>query len=257
MATAETSSPHACTLHHFLPLSFMPAPRTDSVAHTLTKRLCVILVATAILFPFSVLFDPIISPLADQHTWTPDRTQLVVMATAHNQTARDTLIDLLLPEGVGGTIIVPDFDDNADGEANPDLGLIVIRAAAVLDATRWLGIRRGDQVEMHERAHLIEGVHPELVFGLLRRVAPADPDEYAATSPSEHFAEMVSNAWAILELHTVVGLCPDYVGAIQIDEQLVPGTAGAVAWLAPTWERVRGMPIDTALRREIDVLSAP
>lgn len=235
----------------------MPASRPAHLLLGIVTRIVVLVIAVNLLAPLMLALMPRPSPYADQRAWTPDLARAIQKATIRYQTARDTLIDLLLPEGVGGTIVVAQVDEEHDGEAFPERAAIRLRAGAVLDSVVWQGTRRGDQVEMHERAHLLDANHPELVLALLRHLPPPDTAEYAATNGGEHFAEMVAQGWAILELQTVEGFCPDLVGAIRSEEERVPGTAGAVVWLAPTWQRVRGVPIDSLLHQEVDSLAAP
>lgn len=175
-------------------------------------------------------------------------------ATRRYLALRDPTVDLMLPEGVGGTRIVDVLPDSVDGVAYADRALIEIVEAAVGDSTPRGEVRRGDIVEMHERAHLLDAAAPELVDDLIALLPPPDPESYAATNDGEHFAEMLAHAWEILALQRVDGFCADLTGALQSAERQVPGTAGAMLWLRPTWERAHG-PTDTTLIRTATALS--
>lgn len=169
-------------------------------------------------------------------------------ATRHYLALRDPTIDRILPEGAGGTRIVDVLPDDVDGVARADRGLIEVALAAVGDSTPRGSARRGDIVEIHERAHLLDAAAPDLVDELIARLPPPDPDSYAATNDGEHFAEILANAWEILALQRVEGLCIDFAGALEHTERRIPGTAGAVLMLRPNWEVAHG-PVDTALAR--------
>jgi len=233
----------------------MPAPLPARLLLALAKRVGVIVLAVNLAIPAMVALLPATTSTARETT--PERELIAKKASARYRASRDTMIDLLLPEGAGGTNIAGTLGPDHDGEAFPDRAEIKIVADAVLDSVARMGTRRGDQVELHERAHLLDANHPDLVLALLRKLPAPDPEEYAAKDGGEHFAEMIAKGWAILELQQAAGFCPDLVGAMRHEEQRVPGTAGAVAWIAPTWSRVRGQPIDSMLRREVDSLLSP
>jgi len=166
-----------------------------------------------------------VGPIA-QAAWDLHRLDAVMPGdadlTSRYLASRNPVVDDLLPGGAGGTQVVDDLGGEA-GVAYP--GVAAIRLAATESPALW-----PEAVELHERAHLVEAFLPAEVGALMARLAAPDPQEYAATGPSEHFAEMAARAWSVAV--PPEGICLDRTPeeALRTAEQRVPGTAGFVAW---------------------------
>lgn len=143
-------------------------------------------------------------------------------------------IDRLLPDGAGGTRFYESLE--RDGERSPTLGMaFTARAAIGLSATARLGVWIGE-VELHERAHLLDAYQSALVAEFMRRIPRPAPGTLAASEPGQHFAEMAAQAWPfVASLVTVpdirLQICvePLDVAALRHAETRVPGTAGFVS----------------------------
>ena len=136
----------------------------------------------------------------------------------------DPLVDRLLPEGPGGTVFFSELGEFA-GVAFQETGTIgVALAVAASDSL--------SAVELHERAHLLEFASPQIVARLMREQPAPKREEYAATSPVEHFAEMAAKAWNVVEVLLPREYCAldSPLDRLQRLERDVPGTAGFVAW---------------------------
>lgn len=136
---------------------------------------------------------------------------------------RYAAVDRLLPEGTGGTRFVAKVPGGNGGMALAGSATILVNATAGIFAN-------AESTELHERAHLAHAFLPDTVGALLKRIAPPEPDEYAAKNPGEHFGEMASEAWDVL-------VDPRYecdgrplLERLDDAERRVPGTAGFVVW---------------------------
>jgi hypothetical protein len=151
----------------------------------------------------------------DEDTSTPARRVHAYVAQ------RDAAIDLLLPEGRGGTHFFEDLGPTADGLAFPGAAAIAV-SASVVDRD-W-----PEAVELHERAHLLDAFLPEDVARVMARMAPAAHDEYAATNRGEHFGEMAAKAWQIVSPPKTICIDGALAARLEADEARVPGTSGFV-----------------------------
>lgn len=146
---------------------------------------------------------------------------------------RRALIDSLLPNGHAGTVVThPEAIGGMAGVAWMDLSAIGLAAGHLSERIRSGGGMLGELVEMHERGHLLHSNHPELVQDLMRRIPPPAPGSYAATSGTEHFAEMTSEAYRFAVMNE------EFFSPVKRpDEQLMdaerdtPGTAGFVVYI--------------------------
>ncbi len=167
---------------------------------------------------------------------------------------RDAAIDRLLPNGSLGTL-VETLPLDRDGVANASAAQVEIAAVALQDLDRTYGTLRGERVEVHERAHLLDYAYQDLVARLMAKLSTPDTAEYAATNAQEHFAETLSAAWGILAGIHATGYCPDPRQALRDAEAQIPGTAGALRWLLPIWAADPHRPIDAGLMALSDSLS--
>ncbi len=179
--------------------------------------------------------------LAVSYVFTPLPNNLIRVHSKHNALATDTvmlggdsttvigqyllhrnpILDELLPDGEGGTYFSQDLDSAA--------GKAYIATSTILIAPPT-SVEGGENVELHERAHLLEGSLPHVTSRLLSKVGKPYPTEYAAKNSREHFAEMAANAW--LAVMPPRGMCR-YGSAfdhMRDLENAVPGTSGFVVW---------------------------
>ena len=175
-----------------------------------------------------------------------DATQLV----GEYLTQRNPAVDALLPEGRGGTHFFEDLGPKYDGLAFPGAAAIAVSASAA--GRNW-----PEAIELHERAHLMDAFLPHDVARLMSRMAPAAPDEYAATNSGEHFGEMAASAWEIVAPPGM--FCVDGTPTKRLEdaETRVPGTSGFVLRylsLLPARLKEDG---DADLRATAERLSAP
>jgi hypothetical protein len=151
---------------------------------------------------------------------------------------RRALIDSLLPNGYAGTVVThADAIGGMAGVAWMDLSAIGLAAGHLSERILSGGGMLGELVEMHERGHLLQSNRPELVRDLLRRLPPPLPGSYAATSGTEHFAEMTSEAYRFVVMNE------EFFSPVKLpDEQLMdaerdtPGTAGFVVYMLERFE---------------------
>lgn len=143
-------------------------------------------------------------------------------AQAQYLASRHPLVDEMLPQGDAGVRVVEDLG-GPWGIANMQTGAIALARDVVTDA--WPG-----STELHERAHLVEAFLPEQVAALMARMPPATGSGTATDSPTQHFAEMASNAWELLI--EPEGLCVDGTPEERLRhmEAYVPGTSGFLLW---------------------------
>ncbi len=155
---------------------------------------------------------------------------------------RSPVVDRLLPAGAGGTHFVGSLGKWA-GMAFPDSAAIALVAD---DATSpW-----PESVELHERAHLVDAALPREVAELMSRLPAPNPDEYAATSRDEHFAEMAARAWEIVQPPDDVCLDATPANRLRDAEQRVPGMSRFVEWY------LQHLPADSERRDDLAVLAA-
>jgi hypothetical protein len=167
---------------------------------------------------------------------------------------RPAVIDLLLPEGRGGTRFYASLDGMA-GMAFPGTTVVGLSASSYLG--EWVG-----SVELHERGHLVHAFLPRDVERLLARLPGPPPTELAAEDAGQHFAEMPATAWSFVAAYFVSpdGLCiePPDVGMLQNAERRVPGTAGFVARFLDVLRPVPGLPdAAAAVHDAARAMSAP
>jgi len=151
---------------------------------------------------------------------------------------RRALIDSLLPNGHAGTVVThADAIGGMAGVAWMDLSAIGLAAGHLSERIASGGGMLGELVEMHERGHLLQSNRPELVRDLLHRLPPPIPGSYAATSGTEHFAEMTSEAYRFAVMNE------EFFSPVKTpDEQLMdaeretPGTAGFVVYMLERFE---------------------
>lgn len=141
-------------------------------------------------------------------------------AVADYLATRNPAVDSLLPEGEGGTRLVPSLDSVA-GRAISATATILLASGNLYDA---------GSIELHERAHLMHAYLPAEVAQLLARLPRPAAGSYAATNSQEHFAEMAAAAWSIVSPPGDVCLIGTPVEQLRASEQRVPGTAGFVLW---------------------------
>lgn len=152
--------------------------------------------------------------------------------------SRRGLIDSLLPDGHAGTVVThPEAIGGMAGVAWMDLSAIGLAAGHLSERIASGGGMLGELVEMHERGHLLHSNHPEIVRELLRRLPPPVAGSYAATSGTEHFAEMTSEAYRIAVMNDEF-----FSPVLSPDERLVrveretPGTAGFLVYMLERFE---------------------
>ena len=150
---------------------------------------------------------------------------------------RTSVIDLLLPDGAGGTHYFAQLDTNA-GVAFPRSATI-----ALLPPTE---ITLGESVELHERAHLLWASRPDVVARIITSVGKPANDEYAARNAGEHFAEMAGQAWTVIIPPRDVCPIGSQVEWLHDAEERVPGTAGFVVWYL-RHPAMRGVPVRDSL----------
>ncbi len=216
-----------------------------TIVKGLLRRL-ILVVAVLNLTALALLVALPSPPLARQGVGYETADSISIAARIDFLDRRDPLVDRILPAGVGGLQVVPSLDGN-DGVALTEHSRIVITAAAALDRSSAGAASRGEIVEMHERAHLLNAAHPELVAALIDVVPAPDADTYAATNSGEHLAEMFANAWEIVRSQDITNICAHYDGLVRNMEARVPGTAGMLLWMLPVWERARGVDAEPVL----------
>lgn len=151
---------------------------------------------------------------------------------------RRPLIDSLLPNGHVGTVVThPEAIGGMAGVAWMDLSAIGLAAGHLSERILSGGGMLGELVEMHERGHLLHSNHPELVQNLMQRLPPPVAGSYAATSGTEHFAEMISEAYRFAVMNE------EFFSPAKLpDQQLLdaeretPGTAGFVVYILERFE---------------------
>lgn len=146
---------------------------------------------------------------------------------------RRGLIDSLLPDGHAGTVVThADAIGGMAGVTWMDLSAIGLAAGYLSEPILSGGGMLGELVEMHERGHLLQSNHPELVRRLLERLPAPVAGSYAATSGTEHFAEMTSEAYRIAVM-TEAFFSPGRTADQQLirTERDTPGTAGFVVYM--------------------------
>lgn len=216
------------------------------------KRLALVLLAVNIAAPLMVIIMPAIFPRAESSN--PGATgRITSAATVEYRADRDSLVDLMLPEGVGGTVVIDSMPSDRVGEAHPDIARIFL----LHSLTGGHGWYSAAQVEIHERGHLIDAAYPARVAHLIAAVAAPAPGTTAAEDAGQHFAEMGASAWGVLESLVRDDICVDARYAVLSSEKRVPGMAGALVWFIPTWERVHRAPVDPEVKHLADSLSAP
>ncbi len=178
-----------------------------------------------------IVFLPIIATGVSQRTSVASRLQTSVVQVSDSGTAarmlsdylqrRNPVVDLLLPEGSGGTHYVVQLPDSVSGVAYQDVAAIAIAVDALND---------GETVELHERAHLFQAASPRAVGRLMAALPAPLETEYAATNSGEHFAEMAASAWSLIR--PIEGFCPIGGPAEQLAmaEERVPGTSLFLLW---------------------------
>jgi len=166
--------------------------------------------------------------------------------------ARDRhLVDRLLPEGAGGTRFVLQLPGDHLGEAHQETGAIDIAVTA-------FSLSGGVSTELHERAHLLQFARPHDAARLLARLPRPAHGTYAATNGLEHFAEMASEAWSVLQGVMPGDFCiaGDPVEWLRQAEARVPGTSGMLAWYLRA-EAFSSLPDYAALEAEAARLMTP
>jgi hypothetical protein len=151
---------------------------------------------------------------------------------------RRALIDSLLPDGHAGTVVThADAIGGMAGVAWMDLSAIGLAAGHLSERILSGGGMLGELVEMHERGHLLHSNHPELVQRLMERLPPPVAGSYAATSGTEHFAELISEAYRFAVMNE------EFFSPAKLpDEQLMdaeretPGTAGFVVYILERYQ---------------------
>ncbi len=135
---------------------------------------------------------------------------------------RSPNLDAFLPAGGGGTVFVPSLDDVR--------GLAFSRSSSILVSLQDGTGPRLQAIEIHERAHLAHAQLSALVQDILASLPPPDPSAYAAKNNKEHFAEMASEAWELLQ--PAGNVCSAETPQEQLDraESEVPGTSGFVIY---------------------------
>lgn len=135
---------------------------------------------------------------------------------------RSPLLDELLPAGAGGTVFVRSLPEVR--------GLAFSRHNSILISLEDGAVHTLQTIEMHERAHLAHAQLSELVQAILTSLAPPAPETYAATNSREHFAEMASEAWELLQ--PAGDICPAETPREQLArvEAEVPGSAGFIVY---------------------------
>lgn len=134
---------------------------------------------------------------------------------------RDARLDRVFPRAGGGRFFVADMEKG--GLAIQQENIILLRSP---DAE--------ELVEAHELAHIMQYNLPLEFAAIMRVTPPPAPDEYAAESDVEHFAEMASNAWLVLAGLRDACLLDGPAERLRDAEQRVPGTAGFVAYYLST-----------------------
>ena len=161
------------------------------------------------------------------------------------------LVDRLLPEGAGGTRFVLRLPGDRLGEADQEAGAIniAVTAFALSDVV---------STELHERAHLLQFARPHDAARLLARLPRPAHDTYAATNGLEHFAEMASEAWSVLQSLMPGDFCiaGEPVDWLRQAEGRVPGTSGMLAWYLRA-HAFSSLPGRAALESEAVRLMAP
>jgi hypothetical protein len=146
---------------------------------------------------------------------------------------RRALIDSLLPDGHAGTVVThADAIGGMAGVAWMDLSAIGLAAGYLSERIASGGGMLGELVEMHERGHLFHSNHPELVRNLMQRLPPPIAGSYAATSGTEHFAEMTSEAYrfAVMNEEFFSPIKPPEAQLMDAERE-TPGTAGFVVYI--------------------------
>ena len=106
---------------------------------------------------------------------SPGEARHAIQRVSEYLASRNPAIDVLLPEGRGGTHFFEDLGPTADGLALTGAAAIAV-SASVIDRA-W-----PETVELHERAHLVDAFLPHEVAAVMSRIPPAAADEYAATT---------------------------------------------------------------------------
>jgi hypothetical protein len=134
---------------------------------------------------------------------------------------RDARLDRLLPSAGGGRFFVTGLEK--DGLAIQRENIILIKAPSAVEL-----------IEAHELAHLVQYNLPTEFAAIMRVTSPPAPDEYAAKSDIEHFAEMAAEAWTVVAGVRDACLMDGPADLLRDAEQRVPGTAGFVAYYLAT-----------------------
>lgn len=145
------------------------------------------------------------------------------------QLIRRPIIDRLLPDGHRGTLVMHELGGPA-GVAWTQSSAIGLLAGSLTRELSRGGALAGETVEIHERAHLLRTYHSEIVSALMRQMPPPSADEYAATNPGEHFAEMAAQAYQLVVTPENRRRRYDATLHLRAVEERVPGTSGFMLW---------------------------
>jgi len=188
------------------------------------QRLRLALIAACLLLPAVLSLAPARDPvaIASAHGTVVHVAASPDGVEQHEYFAlRDARLDRLLPSAGGGRFLVAGLEQN--GLALQRENIILLRAELTEQAT-----------EAHELAHLVQYNLPREVAAIMRVMPPPAPDEYAAKSDTEHFAEMASEAWTLLGGVREFCFTDTPAERLRDAEQRVPGTAGFVAYFVAT-----------------------
>ncbi len=171
-----------------------------------------------------ILFSPFLGEVVDEidWRWRSRHASLALGDLAAYRERRPPQIDELLPDGARGTGFVPELPDVA--------GVAFPRRSSMLVAIKGRDASEVAAIEIHERAHLLHASFERTVNRILATAGAPSLDTYAAKNDGEHFAEMAAMAWELLRPPD--GMCWAIPASERLEdaEQLVPGTAGFVAY---------------------------
>lgn len=212
----------------------MPTSRLRRGLLALARRLLIILVWMNLTIPIFLVVNDQIERRAmlQKDLFRPDAgtSEEARDDAVRYQETRRALIDSLLPEGHGGTIFATDLGGPA-GVAWTELAAIGMQAGMLANADLAGGGLAGEAIEMHERAHLLQAAHTELVAALMDALPAARRGTYASTNVGEHFAEMASEAYRLLRLtDRDARISLDTERMLRRVERRVPGTAHFVGY---------------------------
>ena len=198
----------------------------------------------------TIAFAPITSEFAEAANafWLARREAHVARELVAYRAHRPAQIDDVLPDGARGTHFVLTIPRGA--------GLALPRRSELFVSIAQRTVTEIASIEIHERAHLLQLHASPSANRILRAIGAPSPEEYAATSDDEHFAEMAASAWDLLR--PLGELCWASTASERLEEaeQRVPGTAGFVAYFARRPGITAANEVDAVVRLA-DALIAP